>query len=516
MTDENYTSQLAGSKRIPCVFLTYDPCLIEAVHTINAYNGVTGVEFLIPYNQDAAKAFFERKLKPGIAYRLIQTSEAIIPTLNALLNACGEHEWIFWATADRYPYMRKGLPAVNRIAEALLTDQPCLKGIESIRLTHWRDPQAKQGDAFPFAGVDFLIGPPGRRGHWHHQFVRRARLERAVALTPADGGLLVFHKQLQSAFRQDDRERADVSYLAPEKPLLSYEEPTLNGRYTTNFFMRKLHDGQLLDTGRLAHESSSFASEKHAKARNAGWPKDRDALIKSLCEPPPPTRFQIVSPGGVGSKMICRWLEPDGDARLWSKMHSHRRLPPLPAFEDQRFLYVAGDPRNTVLSLFNRRHGRTELHGFAPQPGRGGQPKDEFVKLHARNMQTDAYLIDPSWDLKAYLDNGADLLRLEEHFDFWFYGNQRYPVVFLRYETLADCWQDLAGELGAAVSAPDIKQRGSDWRLLPADLRRQLNAMYGPFAKRLSQLPAITVRGKWRPAKRPRNLDETLSKLSGT
>jgi len=499
------------ARRIPGVFLTYDACKEETVHTINAYQGVENLEFLVPYNQARTRVYYERKLKPNINFRLIRTAAPIIDTLSALLDECGDEAWIFWATADRYPYTQAGIVDLRLIARALLTPPPELDAIQSVRLMDRQELQSADDPHVALAGVPMRARLAARYGHWQHQFVRRHCLERAVRATPPDGGLMDFHKQLGPAFKTDESGRPGVRYLIPDAPILKFEEPTLNGRYTTNFFMRNLHRGRLLDTRRLCRESSGFAALAHGNARNAGWPSEPEALLQSLCAPPPATRFQVVSPGGVGSKMICKWLEPDGDTAFWSAMHSHRRLPPLRASQSQRFIYVLGDPRDSVLSLFNRRIARTELHGFAPAPGAANRRADDFVQRHGANLQVDASLIDPQWDLEAYLDNGCDLLRLEEHFDFWFYGDQPYPVVFVRYEYFAYVWQALADELGLQRTAPDLKPRGSNWRSLAAPVRDKLDALYGPFAARLSSLPALSTRGEDRSWQMPADLAALLS-----
>lgn len=497
--------------RIPSVFLTYDACKEETVHTINAYQGVENIEFLVPYNQARTRVYYEDRLNRDIAFRLIRTAAPIVDTLAALLDESRDQEWIFWATADRYPYTQAGILDLRLIARALLTPPPALDTIQSVRLTDWQELKSEDDSRHTLAGVAMRSCLGARYGQWQHQFVRRHCLERAVRATAPDGGLMDFHKQLGPAFKTDEAGRPGVRYLIPDRPILKFEEPTLNGRHTTNFFMRSLHRGRLLDTERLGHESSSFASPAQGKARNAGWPADQETRVQSLCAPAPATRFQIVSPGGVGSKMICKWLEPDGNVALWTDMHSHRRLPPPRANENQRFIYVFGDPRDAVLSLFNRRIARTQLHGFTPAPGAANRRADNFVQRHGANLQAEASLIDPEWDLEAYLDNGCDLLRLEEHFDFWFYGDQPYPVSFVRYEHLAHAWRALADELGLQRTAPDIKPRGSNWRALPVPVRDKLDALYGPFAARLSGLPALSIRGEDRSWNMPAELEAQLN-----
>lgn len=247
MTKEFSVDEIMKKARVPCVFLSYDKCSIETACIVNAYAGVEDILFLVPYNQEDTRAFYQKTIKPEIAFRLIQTDQALIPTMMALLDQCRDHEWLFWATADRLPYMRDGLAAIDRIARSLSSARPELDGIEGIRLTHWRDGLTRDDTTLTLAGVDFQLRPAGRFGHWHHQFIRRSRLECAVDRTAAEGTLMAFHESLCAAFVAGDADGSDAYYLVPSSPLLKFEEPTLNGRYTTNFFIRNLHDGQALD-----------------------------------------------------------------------------------------------------------------------------------------------------------------------------------------------------------------------------------------------------------------------------
>ena len=101
---------------------------------------------------------------------------------------------------------------------------------------------------------------------------------------------------------------------------------------------------------------------------------------------------------------------------------------------DQPVVYVFGDPRNAILSVFERRLSRTVQHGFTGETD--AKAISDFVLRHAANLTVDAAPMDESWDLPRYLEHGFDLLRLEEHFDYWFYGDLPYSVLFVRYETL--------------------------------------------------------------------------------
>jgi len=493
----------SGDQRLPALCLTHDGCALETVFMLNAYArhaDLSGLKFYLPCNNNAARDYYQRCLDPRIAWEGVDSPVPIAATLAALLKAAPETAWIFWMTSDRYPYMCSDPATLSTLARQLRQEDRKLEGIQSVRLTRWGDVRDLTGAKRDLAGLPFEEGRAGGQGLWHPQFLRRQSLEKLVESCDPDAGLWDFHDQLVNTFRTGWTAHPDgrARFLLPATNIVKLEEPTLEGRYTANFFVRSLHLGEPLEAEKLASESAGYASPFQMAARNPGWPADPNRLRRALSDPPPPTRYQIISPGGVGSKMLTRWLEPEAPASVWTLMHSHRRLPPPSAFEAQKFIYVFGDPRNIILSLFNRRFGKSSRHGFQPSADRMDREDPEFVRKHAVNMQADPSIIDPAWDLKTYLAQGLDFLRLEEHFDSWFHGDQPYPVMFARYESLPDTASQLCHWLGVSRPALEFAPRASDWRALPADEQNALDAVYGDLARRLEALPDLIIRQQGR------------------
>src|SRR5690606_25182383 len=106
-------------------------------------------------------------------------------------------------------------------------------------------------------------------------------------------------------------------------------------------------------------------------------------------------------------------------------------------------------------------------------------------------VEVDVQPMDDSWDLDRFLQGGFDLLRLEEHFDYWAYGDTPYPVLFVRYETFAKTAPLAADHLRITRGPVSLVKRQSDWRALPADRQAALQAIYGEFAARLESLPDL-------------------------
>ncbi|WP_420434322.1 hypothetical protein [Hyphobacterium sp.] len=492
-----------SSGRLPAICLTYDACAHETIFMLNSYArhaDMSGLEFFLPYNDAATRDVYQGEIDAGIAFQCVKSPAPIAATLKALLDAVPDTRWVFWTTSDRYPYMCADAAILSHLAGALQGAPEQVSGIQSVRLTRWGDVRDLTGTRRVLAGTDFEEGRAAGQGHWHHQFILRQCLEKVAETCSADAGLWDFHDVMVKTFTADQTGQSGdrARFLLPVENIVKLEEPTLEGRFTTNFHVRRLHRGEQVFPERLAPESAGYASPYQHAARNAGWPAEPSRLQAAVSDPPPPSLFQVVSPGGVGSKMVTRWLEPRATERVWSGMHSHRRLPPPAAFNAQKFIYLFGDPRNIVLSLFNRRFGKSNRHGFTPKGDRAGRQDPEFVRKHALNMQTDPSLIDASWDLQAYLENGRDLLRLEEHFDSWFHGDQPYPVVFARYESLSDSGPELARWLGIRRPPIAYQPRASDWQALPDKVRQSLDAIYGDLARRLEALPDLVIRQQGR------------------
>jgi hypothetical protein len=193
---------------------------------------------------------------------------------------------------------------------------------------------------------------------------------------------------------------------------------------------------------------------------------------------------QITSFGGCGTTALYEYLGAAGCNIPKTFGHfpfKHQRTPPDPATVPPGFraVYLYGDPRNAVLSIFRR----------------------EAQFGHYRGMR----LADPPAAAKrrlasveAFLDAGVDEFQLEDHFDQWWgHGRDSVPVLFVEYEHLANVWPTVRDFVGLPADYPclDWQPRSSDWQTLPAVQRSQLDTMYGRLVERISSLPPVVVRG---------------------
>lgn len=257
----------------------------------------------------------------------------------------------------------------------------------------------------------------------------------------------------------------------------------IDGSHILNFALRQLRQGHRPSLERVTAQTEGYASHR-APHRNTFWLKkdlDPSAVLEAS---PPASPLHVVSSGGRGFRKVARWLGDDtGEAR-----QSHRRLPPLAPAPGQQFVYVFGDPRNVVPWLFRRRLSLSQRPGADCVSGRS------FVLRRAAKLEVDVEPMDADWDLPRYFKQGFDLFRLEEHFDYWYYGDLSYPMLFVRFKNLATSADVIGRHLGHTLSPIATRPNRPDWRDLPEALRDRVETIYGDFAARLSELPdAFTV-----------------------
>jgi hypothetical protein len=186
---------------------------------------------------------------------------------------------------------------------------------------------------------------------------------------------------------------------------------------------------------------------------------------------------QVTSFGGSGTTALCAYLLSRGvdlqkGPAQWP--FKHRRFPPS---ADQvpdgfRVVYIVSDPRDAIVSIFRRDF----------QVG-------HYVALREDEPDPDTQRRLVSLD--AFLDAGHDDFQLADHFARWRAHDPAYPVLFLRYEHVAEVWADVLAFVGLAPPQPplQVRARRSDWRSLQPERRRQLDAMYGELARTIEQLP---------------------------
>jgi hypothetical protein len=200
----------------------------------------------------------------------------------------------------------------------------------------------------------------------------------------------------------------------------------------------------------------------------------------------------VVSFGGAGSKLLTRLIYPNLDFDTLENRHVHwRHL--RPETRGDKFVYVFGDPRNTVISFFQRRISRHTKHGFSP-PKDSNIPMPAFVQWAINNLESTHPPIPQNWDFDTYIENGApDIFQLENHFDTWFSRRDRLDIKFISYDAIWTARTELIahGILESDSDIPVHQNRRADWTKLPIEQKSMLNQRYEKFANRLSKLPNV-------------------------
>jgi hypothetical protein len=486
-------SSLSGrSSYIPGIFLHHDKYLGAGIFCLRQYARLwpeLPIRFLVPVNSDEAADRVRREASEKLDIEIISTPPSMRATLSALEAAAGDAEWAFWCSSDRYPTLAAA-DALNSVARAITdpSSKDLLSSFQAIRVVHWRDIGDAHAGVAPIVlgGETFRSVPLTRIGFWHPQFMRLTFLRKffsqiAEDATPPSLQNILLEMCNNSAFNA----------ASCTLPLMKVEEPVRSGLATINFVARQSRANGDIDGLELDSASVAFSCVS-ARPANIFWEKagidPRNVVHRPLAGEGP---LHVVSAGGVGSKQIVTWLMGDLPAEVRSRAHSHRRIPPVSLRSGERCIYVFGDPRNAVLSIFNRRQRRHQGHGFEVVNPVRDNPAPGFAMLHARNLESDPGEMTADWDLAKYLEKQYDAFRLEEHFDFWLSAETPYEVVFVRYETLWLHAEALGAYLGVSATPPTFRTRTSDWRSLDDVQRPRMDKLHGPFARRLEALPDI-------------------------
>ncbi len=190
---------------------------------------------------------------------------------------------------------------------------------------------------------------------------------------------------------------------------------------------------------------------------------------------------QVTSFGGSGTTAVCRHLL-DANVDLqpgpgqWP--FKHRRWPPQAAEVPAGFrvLYIVGDPRDAILSIF----GRNLQFGH-------------YGSLHGKEPDATAHTRLQS--IETFLDAGVDDFELDDHVDRWLRHPAGYPVMVVRYDRIHDTWPDVHEFVGLSrdYAALPRRERRNDWRTIPLQMQKQLDDLYGPLARRIQALPAVQI-----------------------
>lgn len=204
--------------------------------------------------------------------------------------------------------------------------------------------------------------------------------------------------------------------------------------------------------------------------------------------PDGPFTVQVTSFGGVGTTALYAHLEslgvdvPRASDWGWPK---HQRIPPHRADvpEGFRAVYVFGDPRDAILSVFRRgyeiwHYERMQLPESAP------------------TGRAEAALRSTA----DFARSGFDPYKIDEHLGNWL-AVVDVPVLFIHHEVLSTRWEAIRAFIGLPVAATPLpsNQRKTDWRSEPDEIRDGFTSIYGELAEFIGRLPRVFLAGGLEP-----------------
>jgi hypothetical protein len=444
------------------------------------------LEFIIPYASEETAAFYRKHIPTAQAYRLTRCDDDIKETLSAVVEACGpEHRgWAFWCTSDRYPWLVDRPALLDEIVAAL--NGSAVADCDAVKLTRWREDEniTTFRDVRTIAGESFEVREAGIYGFWHHHFVRLPQLKRLVEAIPRKANIRRMQKAVSASIKWRE--------ALPDKSLIMFHEPLLAGRATLNYELERRALKLQADDREVADTTTTFSSVWSPRA-NPFWRKHKIDVRELAKRRPYKRDIAVFSFGGVGSKLLVKWLlGPGQKERRYASTHYHWRLPPLRVNEGQRIIYMFGDPRDAIVSFFQRRISRHERHGFDNFSRTKESPALDWPLKALRHIEADTSGFSIEWDLAEYLAQERDYFRLEEHLDFWLGAKRNYDIVFVKYETLWDNFDVLRNLFCLPSRAiPERVARRADWKAEPPEIQTALNRVYGEFAERIASLPSV-------------------------
>lgn len=191
----------------------------------------------------------------------------------------------------------------------------------------------------------------------------------------------------------------------------------------------------------------------------------------------------VASFGGVATTALLHYVREYRTANdpRDSDGLKHLVIPPVSLNAGAKYVYVYGDPRNAVLSLFRRDFQHP--HSVKLRRYRRGAPAP----------------IPWECTLEEYLSAGVDKFHFRDHFYNWYEDYlSAVPTMFIRYDALHANAESVLDFLDIPMTEidgfPPYKARESDLSRLDAETRRMLDAMYRDFAEELRAMDDVQIR----------------------
>jgi len=178
----------------------------------------------------------------------------------------------------------------------------------------------------------------------------------------------------------------------------------------------------------------------------------------------------ICSPGGVGTSFFLNHVN---NYKVTNNSRNkdgfkHTIFPPMSFNKNIKFIYIYGNPIDSVISLFARNYHHTH---------------SKSLLIFNTSMQA----IDENTTLEKYANKGIDRFHFSEQFNTWLTLSKFYPTLFLKYEKIWDNLEILYDFLEIPKEElelfPGKKIRSSNISGLDRETQNGLKKIYGEFEK---------------------------------
>ncbi len=478
--------------RIKAIVLSKDEHLPFVQLLVRKYNYLwpnNPLSFRIPYNH---KSNIPSELITVNNVELVETPVDIFSTMNNLLQGLSDEKWIYWCVADRYPVSISHLDKLTKITDDIQNNR--LNYFDCIRLFRWKEelniqnnPENKIMEGFLFLNVHEF-------GFWHHQFMKVKMLRNFLSLDEIDTTYNI--RMLGKHLRERRNPSRQWQALLSTQRIIKFHEPLKNGKITLNALYCLKEEG--IRTPPVAHINVTKCFTHHGITPTNPYWKNNKIIPEHLpTERKYPKNIPIIvcSFGGCGSKMLTNWIYQDTLNLNKRAAHLHWRFPALEGNQKQKVVYIFGEPRNSVVSFFQRKVHKHECHGFAAN--KNTKPKLGLAWLRKHIIGLEAEIpkeYKDTWTLFDLIDYQLDIFRLEEHFDNWFYRRLNYKIYFVKYEAILKNKALIAKHLQIDQNAlPEFVPRAANYQNESEEIVAGLNRIYGDFAQRLQSLPSFFV-----------------------
>lgn len=140
-----------------------------------------------------------------------------------------------------------------------------------------------------------------------------------------------------------------------------------------------------------------------------------------------------------------------------------------------RAIYVVGDPREAVLSVFRR----------------------NYQHWHIQHMDGEISKWNFDWDLDEFLSQQKDYFKYERHFENWKNAKRKYPILIVKFDSIWENLEELIDFAGLPKQVinkfPARKERSIKWKEVNIETKNDIEFLYGKLAMKIQSMPSFQI-----------------------